>query len=209
MGRQSRKPRPEERDHQIDYFNYVPCNPTQPLRAVLFALAVRSLVPYLENFVFKRVGCHMLAPPWDVETPPIVTYVYNPVTRIIIKKTHATTELEASTPASASKKRKVSTPASSTKASTPASSTKKLKFGAAGSPEGVAAEGILEDEEEEEEEAEEQEEEEEEAGQDGIDDDLDAVNQQMAGAKKTKTKKAGAKTAGAKKAGAKKPKKAS
>jgi len=67
---------------------YVSPDPNEPVKGILFALAVRLVAEYVENFVYRRSG-EVIRVPGDFGLPPVRIYNFLPLTGAIITRTVA------------------------------------------------------------------------------------------------------------------------
>jgi len=76
----------EEHEAKLDYVHYASPDPLLPLKGILAAATVRQLMPYIENAVHKRPSVPHLHPGIEIHAPPMVSYMYYPVTNSIVQR---------------------------------------------------------------------------------------------------------------------------
>ena len=77
----------EESMHKIDYNQYNSPNVDEPDEGILAAEAVRMLTPYIRNHVFDKPNVVKVAPPTEIQVPPLRTYTFIAVTGRVVART--------------------------------------------------------------------------------------------------------------------------
>ena len=116
----------EEKLHNISYNDFVSPSIDVPDSGCLAAAAVRMLAPYVRNYVLDVSSAVKIAPPHEIEVPPLKMYVFIAVTGRIILRTLALGEKKENEKKDKEKKGEAAG-ASSSKAGGPGSTKGKVE----------------------------------------------------------------------------------
>ena len=94
----------EEHACKIVYQDYTSPNPEVPEQGILAVRAVKTLATYIRNHVLEHAGTITLAPPRQIEIPPLRTYTFIPVTGRVIARTIMPTKGDAASSAASAAK---------------------------------------------------------------------------------------------------------